>query len=452
MGLSCFVSGVNISGNGNFSISGGINFQPKFLLTTSNATVYGQTGVVTSRFSLGCMDSSGNQRSISFCDVDNLANQVAFRRWSNTSINQHVDSSRTAFLHNFSGVSLDANGFTINAITNSGTGQALGFMAIGGTDVSGVTVGDFTIGAGAASTEVVLGYPVTGLILYSAVTTSGTDITHSHWHHTVGFTDGTRHKSTTNVSQDIVGTSVTDRSHSSTHAFEAMTIGPGTIDGSSTVTLTSSGFRLNHDDTYASGYIVCYAAFSGPRFNAGTFIMPTTATTVDVTGVGFQPSGLLMTSIFTESNLGDDGEFTSSQAKFGFAITSSTNLDNQFSLMAQSDDAAATTNANKVIGARRAFIRTNNSTTITASGHLSALSADGFTMSKTLATNNSSNHVHFLAIGALPEPTASSYPKINVSGIWRNVSAMNINVDGNWRTVTNPPLINVNGNWRNIVS
>lgn len=48
--------------------------------------------------------------------------------------------------------------------------------------------------------------------------------------------------------------------------------------------------------------------------------------------------------------------------------------------------------------------------------------------------------------------TSSSlaFPKINVGGAWRNVTAMNINIGGAWRTVTSAN-INVSGSWKSLV-
>jgi hypothetical protein len=286
---------------GNQAITG-VGFQPKAILFFHNsATVdvgvpqianhYGMVGMTdgTTHRSVWWFEPNGNaglestgyiQSSYPICGGNNL--------------------SPTTWYANL--VSLDGDGFTINVTTAPPDVYRVGYMAIGGADVTDVFVGEFT-GTSGSQAVTGLGFMPTGLIMTglgstATLLTSGNAYsTNAHSKHTFGVSDGTFSRCTgLNFRDAALGTKINGKTQESAIVASANHTGANTYAYKATLTsFDVDGFTVNW--TVAGGGKLFFLAFAGPLTQVGFFTNPTsTGTFIPVSGLAFQPNALITLS------------------------------------------------------------------------------------------------------------------------------------------------------------
>jgi hypothetical protein len=433
--------------SGNISVTD-LTFKPSgVFLWTNGSTAY--TGTAHARIGMGAFDSNGNQYSIGTQDGDNLADTTANRMYKNdSSLLLLTNSTSGVITIDLTFVSTSTSGFTLNTKTKV-TNAICGYMAFGGTDIDNFTVSGFTITSGTASTNVSVGHPLTSLILYSAFSESNTEIYEINKEVAIGFSDGTNQACFGTYSKGEVATSSTSKYQSLTHVLKRNVIGGGAgIDGSSTVAFTTSGFILTHDDTYSRSFFTPFIAINGPSCNVSGYLMPSGTGDISVATVPFKPSGLLNGSVYSELGLGHTYESDSVEAYLSLGGSTGTTNTNNWGIGYISENNLSTTDTNRSTG-KNIFQRQTDSSTVTASGIVKSFNANGFTITKTLATNTTSNHHFFIAFGDKAVSTIA-YPKINISNAWRSVTAASVNIGSAWRSI-NISSVDISNTWRTVI-
>jgi len=192
--------------------------------------------------------------------------------------------------------SFDADGFTLNWQTADASADIIHFIALGGTDITNVKVGQFTgpvatgnfsyTGVGFQPDLVMLAFPDRTATTLDAVQAAGAL--------NIGMF--------TSTSQGAIGwgsragqTTIT-HAHTLSDAHSIYGIRRNAADQIATFTsMDASGFTLNYSTVGGQAPYI-YIALQGGQYKIGSFSKNTSAGTQSVTGVGFQPTGLMLFS------------------------------------------------------------------------------------------------------------------------------------------------------------
>lgn len=167
--------------------------------------------------------------------------------------------------------------------------------------------------------------------------------------------------------------------------------------------LDSDGFTINKSTPPGGTVRVGYLALGGQaQFECGSFAQATATGNQAVTGVGFQPKGLLFASFGKAASTTPTAD---SVAMVGAAVSASNNRAHQSSAqngLTTSDTSRDTTEAACVIASS-----SGGTPTRLATGALSTFDSDGFTINWS-AADATARQIHFMAIGAPALPTLSA--------------------------------------------
>jgi hypothetical protein len=199
---------------------------------------------------------------------------------------------------------MTGDGFNLNITTAPPDVYRVGYLAMGGADVTNTAVGEFSA-SGALGLQAVggLGFQPTGLIIFSlgrtdALKNSGTAyVTNAHTWQTFGFTDGTNARCS---GLDLRDASLTVKLNGAVQGNILM--------ASPTYTAVNTyKYRANISSFDAGGFTVnwltattgrfFYLAFAGPTTQVGFYQNPTsTGIFQPISGLPFQPNALITTS------------------------------------------------------------------------------------------------------------------------------------------------------------
>jgi hypothetical protein len=297
-------------------------------------------------------------------------------------------------------VSFDVDGFTLN-FTQATTARKLNYIALGGTDITNVKAGTFTGPAdnvtGNLSTTGVGFKP--DLVLFNW-TNRGPASTTPLFLLSVGLgaTDGTGQFCSyvgANASSPIV-----------TARYQRIDKCIGCADTSATtlqnqagiVSLDSGGWTLNYD-TNSSQITGGYLAIKGIKAKVGSFTSNTSTGSQAVTGAGFQPKGLLLTSTDDVASTTIDIECCNT---YGAADSSTSRR----TCCCDEPNALATTNSSQYNSQTGIFAANSSATTLNAKADLTSFDANGFTLN--WGTNDGvkgAMQICYVAMGPTSTPT-----------------------------------------------
>lgn len=377
-----------------------LGFTPKAIWFFGNYCT-SDGGVADSIFHIGFADDSLNDYSVCAGDEDGQGSSDSRAGISGNALHNFVVGTGTEdFIFNID--SMDASGFTIDITNAPANDYIVSYIAVGDTDITNVKAGTFALTTGASQTVTGVGFEPDFLMM-AAVGQDGA-LPQDGNHFIVGFgaTDGTNERTVCGTSQNAQATSVT-HSYQRNDACLALLTRTGVIDGYSSLnTFNGDGFVLDHDNTYADTHAVIYLAIKGGNWAVGNTDEETTAPTdFSVTGLSFQPSGLI-TFATGESTVNS----VTNDLKLAFgAATSSTD---QSSICCAADDNVGTTDSNSQLDRDEIHLRLNpTGGAVDGSAEFKQFNSDGFTLTQTDA--GSSQLIHYIAIG--PEAVAGRTTK-----------------------------------------
>jgi len=378
------------AGTGSQAVSG-LGFAPKALLAweTGQQAEGFTTGL---RLAFGIGQSSTARFGICGHATDAVAAaSEAGRSLTATRILETVGGAAETTETRYDLTSLDADGFTLNKVTNI-TGTLLHYLALGGADVTNAFVGTFT-GLTAAGDLAVTGVgfqPDLVIFIQAQRITAGTsgDMTHGIGMMTPAAQWGLA------VSQlDTSANPAAKSSLRSDSCLIGLSVGGGNLNlRCNFVSMDSDGFTIHYTTAPTSAHTMPFLALKGGSYKVGTFQKSTGGAPVDddVT-VGFQPKAVLLTSIHRATT-------TTIQADAVHALGAGDGTRNG-AIWIRSTDAADPTDANRSIINSKALRLATQPNTVAAECDLDLASvSNGFRAHWT--TNDAvAAEVAYLAVG-----------------------------------------------------
>lgn len=364
----------------------GVGFQPKVVLFWSNnQTSDGSTGNNTQNALMPASLLGVGISSSSMCvvaDADDF-----------TSGNPHFDTTRClSVLASTSGtvryqatfVSLDSDGFTVN-FTSVTSGAIVNYMALGGSDLTNVALASVTPASGNVPVTGV-GFQPDALILLGGQTLNSTSYAG------IGFANATGSGSFSTGYNAGIG--VYQRTGK---AFVEVSGNSGTpIKNEATlVSLDSDGFTLNFTTATSASHNMRVLCLKGAKFAVGSITQPTSPGTQPTSGLGFQPSALL---------LGSDQHAAATtvqidRLQMAIGGTDGTNQ----SIVASADNSFGV----NVLSRTKVWQTVTDAATpaVSADAAISSFDSDGFTLNFTTA-DATARQILYFAIGPASAPSA----------------------------------------------
>jgi len=299
----------------------GVGFKPKaviFFWTKQTATGLGNDIAVGYGFASGPLA----QRAIASAELNGPASAAS--RQSRTRCILIADAAQApAFRADAQLTSFDPDGFTLNWTTNAAPAEAsiVHFIALGGGDITSALASDFTPTLGAGSQGVTgVGFRPDFVMFLStdqaAMDTTNTSVAQTSW----GFASGPIAQG--GIGLNFIPTGAVPPPGGQNHQrtdnaiVELTSTGAGYTKLAALQSFDPDGFTINKAVSVDSTP-VHFLALRGGRYKVGSFLSTTNmAVPVDqpVTGVGFQPAGLLLTSVGKNVNPGINTEAAASFA------------------------------------------------------------------------------------------------------------------------------------------
>lgn len=286
------------AGSGNQSVTG-LGFQPSFLALFGNSLT--ATGTSTdSIIFLGFAASASDEVCCAASNQDTIGTNGGYRH--ENAFTLYRLSNAGVKLRSGAVQSFDADGFTINLAEAGGT-QIVSYWAIGGSDVTNAGSIEFatpTSGTPPFTTAYTgMGFEP-GVVIFVApyvgtqAPTGNTNIERM----TLGFATASDDWGSYNGSR--MNSPFTKYKRSSASSSLIVSDASGTLADAANIStggsLDADGFTLQYTTSNGTARYVFAIGLKGPQFKVGSFQTPNSATTKAVTGVGFQPESLLMTS------------------------------------------------------------------------------------------------------------------------------------------------------------
>lgn len=405
------------SSTGNQAVTG-VGFQPKALILFSTATTTGSfqgdfmryTGFASSSttskqrfFGSYSTDAADPSDAKVLVDTDGI--------WADGTPSSNFTQKATLS-------SFDSDGFTLNWSINNSTNYVIGYIALGGDDVTNTNVGSGTISSGTGNKSVTgVGFqPDLVILLFGD---SSEFIGLGGWN-TIGiFNSSGEQWSVSSETVDDVGTMQTNRKQRTDKCFTISFIDGDLLIEASFVSMDSDGFTLNFSSN-PTGFDSFYIAIKGVTTKIGSITAPTagaTPTSQATTGVGFQPKGIIFSSFGNTATTS-----LTDHARYSFGAVSDSS--NMWCGWSGDEDAAASAVTAKRMDTDQ-VIRVSDeaasaaSTTTQALASLTSLDSDGFTLSWS-AHDTTAYQVVYVAF----QDTAGGGPAVETERVRRSTSML----------------------------
>lgn len=356
----------------------GLGFKPEALILYT-------TGQTSSGFADGYNFAIGFSngtvsRSIGIASDDAASSSNAGRAFG-SKILKIVGSGNPTIAAEADLTSVTNGTFTINWTTNDANPTLIHYVAVGGTNVTNAFVSSFAASTTTGPQSVTgLGFKPDLIVFMHAASTSETS-TASNGYMSLGFaTSHTKRSSIAVTSEDGRATMDTWALQRTDRAIVGLNPGTGAITAQADLnSIVTDGFILNWKQALSSADRIYYLALKGGQYDVGNFNKTTSSAPVtqSISGIGFQPKGLLLSSFNTVSNTA-----VQSNNRFSFSATDANN--NGTTWAGDSDNVANSITAhseitNKVI--RLATEQASGSSSVTnAEASMQPFSSDGFTL------------------------------------------------------------------------
>lgn len=395
------------SATGNHVITG-VGFQPKALMFF----VVPRTGDGSnSGCSLGIGAAvSSTQRGAAFFNSSDAAatSTVTIMQRGDACI---VRASNTAVIYRADLVSMDSDGFTLNTVTADANTRTIVYLALGGTDVADVAVGNFQAPSSAGNQDVSLSFEPDTVLFFgcSLSATLSTVQSNQNAHFGIGvansasergyFASYDEHNNATNA--------VCKRKQRQDAAYEIIGASASLAKFDYVQKNVGGGFRINWSAVDAAQPYVFYLAIKGPKLKLKSFTQPTGATgSQATTGVGFLPRALLLLSHNRDASANIEDHL---RLSVGLAVSST----ERAALWAGDQNAQATQWTNVYLDSTKAIkllTETSTNPTLNAEADLVSMDSDGFTLNWS-TIDATAREILALAIGdaAVASPGSATF-------------------------------------------
>lgn len=288
-------------------------FQGKaIILWTTGQTANGSDAAANAMFSIGFSDGT-NHRCIAWASDDNVATTNVGKTLRTTAAVEILSNGTPTSVRTATGVSFGASSFDITWDGTPAAAYLVGYMLLGGSDITNVKVGTHTMANSTGDkTETGVGFEGDfGFFLFSFMTAAGTAVRANS---SLGFVAKVNDSATSRARQFGMAWGIDDAQNMTT-TIDAVSYtnnanflsyildGAETVDvlaqfGTSTVPLgfASDGFRYNISNAAATNaQLLPYLIIKGGQWDVGTVTLPASEPTdLTVTGISFQPQGLFL--------------------------------------------------------------------------------------------------------------------------------------------------------------
>ncbi len=362
----------------------GLGFEPKAIIFFgSRNTSTGTTANIQS--TIGFATASAERGTVWMSSEDNagIANAYADYRGARSAIfGSYSSSTREAELWV---ESLDSDGFTANWLAADATQRTVSYLAIGGSSVKDAYVSVFEVASSTGSQSITSTGFTPNCVLFG---------TKHYSERGFGFgamTSTDQFSSFVSI-DDGAAISDTGRAQTSASCIQLLS-DPGTVGfEASYMSFDADGFTL--DVTTSIGLtnnFITFLALDLDEVDIGTFNQPTSTGSQSITGAGFEPQALLLSSFGRSTTSGG-----STNARLSLGMADGT--DQSYRWIGDAD-ALATTNTNsiyentKVLGAHHSTTMVNQ-----AEASLTTFDSDGFTLNWSTA-DSTPREIFYITMG-----------------------------------------------------
>lgn len=372
----------------------GVGFQPKAVLLFATKVTADGTAVHYN-IGLGYATASTAEASIAVSDTDAVTTTSNRRSSSNADTVNFETLAGNALTADFT--SFGADGFTLNwtAVNN---GVDVHYLAWGGSDITNVKAGTFNQ-ALATGNQAVTGVGFQGefgIFLHSNLAVDDSSSTNgqagfgaavsssAQWAQNWLMSNGV----TTSVA---VGTQVTTACITLNSQF-------GIVYRADFVSWDSDGFTINNSTVDGEANRIHYLVFAGGQYKVGAFDQPGSTGNQAVTGVGFTPKGVLLSSYNHAANVSQQNH---ARTSIGAGIDST----NRRAIWAGTSNGVTTTVADQATLQTKVIrLATEGTPTTNAEADFVSNDSDGFTINWS-TVDATARQVVYMAFGANPPAT-----------------------------------------------
>ncbi|MEJ0073178.1 MAG: hypothetical protein WDN27_03830 [Candidatus Saccharibacteria bacterium] len=353
------------SSTGNKAVTG-VGFRPKAMLFFANRRASDGTSTTTSQnlemvMTILGMATSSSARAAIYSNDDYTAGDP--RVAGNEVLDVQSANAVSQFSADFT--SMDADGFTLNFTNANATAYVVNYMALGGSNLSANITHIVPASVNGSQSTTGVGFRPDAAIFIGGSVFGGS--------RGMGFASGANNQ-VTNSSNYDVGLNALGRYQRTDEVYAQITGSVKQVEASLT-SFDADGFTLNYTTTDAGNSDIYVLSLKGAKFKAGSFTQKTSTGTQSTTGVGFQPTGLLMSTVQNTASSSIDAN----QIVQSLGASDGTNQANV--VTADNNHGNSSLDRTKLYTA----LADDATPTVQAAASLSSFDSDGFTMNYTTA-------------------------------------------------------------------
>ena len=358
-----------------------VGFQPKlilfWLMGSSSATdaVTNQT----SRYGFGVFASTTSRYCVGSISTHSAATINGGRALRNDAV--IVTPLNTGTVDGLLDVSaVDSTSFTTIVDDAFATTVRVSYMAIGGSDITDVAVGNYAAPTATGNADITtLGFQPDFLLMFGASSTTAPNTVNSNRGFlNIGAASGASNQAVVNIGEGPEGNAT---SQSKSYAYDGelwaqMFDTPTTLASRAAfVSFLSNGFRLNWlEAQYA--YQIFYVAVKGGLWRVDNLLTQTdTSTTIVETGFGFSPSGTFIASHNTAKSTQD-----TVQANASISVGAFTSASERVAQGMLQEDALTDTDVTNSIQHSAAYVNISTASAVEGLMDVQSIDSDGFTL------------------------------------------------------------------------
>lgn len=302
---------------GNQAITG-LGFTPKLILFFPAGENTAAGIINNERMGFGVGISSADRRALATNSQNGQISGTPVRNHTNTKCFEvFANNSAVTTLYAADFVSLDADGFTINVATAPASAYQIGYLALGGADITNVKSGQLisnTVTGNQAITGV--GFQPDSLLFFSPNRGTAPPDAATSGSFGLGFgKSSTARGAASFANVNAVNPTQTKRYQ---RTIETLSTSGGATEFD-LVSMDADGFTINWLTAPSTPVYEHFLAIKGGQFNVSSFNTPTVTGNFSKTGVGFQPVAAIFLSKLAAANTASD---TDAYLSLGVATSS----------------------------------------------------------------------------------------------------------------------------------
>lgn len=369
----------------------GVGFTPKALLIWGSGTTTDGAFNEHAFQGIGFSTSPTNQYAQSSA-IATTADAATFRRVETCAFIQ-TNVSATAIVRRANLASMDTDGFTLNWTIASTGWRILGYLALGGDDLTGAKVVNWQTPTVIGNKAVIgVGFQPDCVLHVHAGGTTALDANATQAA-TLGLGVMTAAGGQWATGYVTNSTSAHARNQESDKTLTAINTVGTIVAQAAYASMDSDGFTTNFGVAAGGAWQVISLCLKGGQYNAGRIIKPTTAAPVSqaVPGVGFAPKGVLLAGV---QDIVRAAPLASAGVAYGIGASDGTT---EWGSALYGADTASRKNISKTT---KAYVKVNTTgSVIDAEADLTSFDADGLTLNWT--TNDAiATSIPYLAMGS----------------------------------------------------